>query len=90
MYNVICYGGAYSNSQGFFSKNNLFIYFWLCWVFVAVWAFFSAVASGDCPVLAACRLLIVAASLAAGHRLNSCAITGLVALRSVGSSRIRD
>ena len=30
--------GEFSFSSIFFLKNN-FIYFWLCWVFIAVWAF---------------------------------------------------
>ena len=40
----------------------LLIYFWLCWVFVAAWAFFLAAASGGYFLVAVCRLLIAVAS----------------------------
>ena len=52
-------------------------------------AFSLVVASGSYPVLAVSGLLIVVSALAAEHRLNSGAITGLVALRCAGSSRMR-
>ena len=47
-------------------KINLFIYFWLCWVFVAARGLSLVVASGGYSLL---RLLIAMASLVAEHRL---------------------
>ena len=48
-----------------FLEIILFIYLWLCWVFVAVWAFFLvALSSGYCLVVLH-GLLIVMASLVA-------------------------
>ena len=37
-------------------KNYLFIYFWLCWVFVAARPFSVVVESGDYPLVAVLRL----------------------------------
>ena len=48
----------------------LFIYFWLCWVFVASWAS-SLVGSRSHSLVLVCRLLIEVASLVAEHRLQS-------------------
>ena len=44
-----------------FLKYNL-IYFWLCWVFVAVRASLGA-ETGDYALVAVCRLLMAVASL---------------------------
>ena len=49
-------------------RNN-FIYFWLCWVIIAAWAFSLVVASGGYPIVVVCRLLIAVASLIAEHGL---------------------
>ena len=57
-------------SQTLFFKILLFIYlfyFWLCWVFGAMWAL-SLVASSRGYSLLVCRLLIVAASFVAQAR----------------------
>jgi len=42
-----------------------FIYFWLCWVFIAAWDFPLVSASGGYSLVAVCGLLIVLASLVA-------------------------
>ena len=47
----------------------LFIYFWLCGVFVAARGLSLVVASGGYSLFAVCGLLIVVASLVAEHRL---------------------
>ena len=49
-----------------FLKINLFIYFWLCWVFVAARGLSLVAASGGYAVHG---LLIVVASLVVEHRL---------------------
>ena len=46
-----------------------FICFWLCWVFVAVWALSLVAVSGDYSPLAVHGRLIVVASLVAQHGL---------------------
>ena len=50
---------------------SLFIYFWLCWVFIAgCWVGFSLVmAGGGYSLVAVHRLLTAAVSLVAEHRL---------------------
>ena len=54
---------------------NLFIYFWLHWVFIAVRGLSLVAASGGfysllrCAGVAVCGLLIAVASLVAEHRL---------------------
>ena len=55
-----------------FFKTILFIYFWLCWVFVAVQAFSLVAVSGGYSLVAVCGLLVVVASLVAEHRLSNC------------------
>ena len=52
----------------FFFKK-LFIYFWLCWVFVAVQAFSLVAARWGCSLVAASGLLIAVASLVTEPRL---------------------
>ena len=47
-----------------------FINFWLCWVFVAVWAFSLVAESRDSSLDAMCRSLVVLAFLLAEHRLS--------------------
>ena len=47
----------------------LFVYFRLCWVFIAVWTFSLVVVSKGYPAVAERRLLVVPASLVAAHRL---------------------
>ena len=48
----------------------LLIYlFWLCWVFVAAHRFSPVAESGGFSLVAACRLLIVVASLVVEHGL---------------------
>ena len=46
-----------------------FIYFWLCWVFIAAHRLSLVVMSKDCSLVAVCRLLITVASLVAEHGL---------------------
>jgi len=48
---------------------NVFIYFWLCWVFVAAQAFLLIAASRGYFLVAAHRLLIAVASFVAEHKL---------------------
>ena len=57
-----------SISKFFF--NYLFIYFWLCWVSIDVWAFALAVVSRGYPSVVMCRLPYGGASLAMEHRLQ--------------------
>ena len=45
------------------------MYFWLCWVFIAVHRLSLVVANRDYSLVVVCRLLIVAASVVAKHRL---------------------
>ena len=45
-----------------------FIYFWLCWVFIAAWAFSLAAESRGYALGVVRELLIEMASLVAGHR----------------------
>ena len=50
----------------FFIFNNfiyLCYYFWLCWVFIAVQAFFLFAASRGCSIGVVCRRLVAVASL---------------------------
>ena len=52
----------------FFSVFKFFkIYFWLCWVFVAAWAFSNCDEQG-CFLVEVYRLLAVVVSLVAKHR----------------------
>ena len=53
----------------FFFLINLFIYFWLLWVFVAVRGLSLVAVSGGYSFIVVHRLLIVVASLVAEHRL---------------------
>ena len=52
-----------------FFKINLFIYFWLRWVFIAVRGLSLVVASGGLLFVAVRGLLIAVASLVAEHGL---------------------
>ena len=55
-----------------FLKITLFIYFWPCWVFVAVQAFSLVPVSGGYCLAAMCGLLTVVASLVKEHGLRNC------------------
>ena len=58
--------GAYVNNIAlFFLKINLFIYFWLCWLFVSVRGLSLVAASGGHSSFT------IAASLVAEHRLQT-------------------
>jgi len=48
--------------------NEKTIYFWLCWVFLAVHGLSLGV-SGDYSLVVVCRLLLAVASVVAEHRL---------------------
>ena len=48
----------------------LFIYFWLCWVFIAVCGLFSSCGEQGLLFVVVCRLLIAVASLVE-HRLQA-------------------
>ena len=48
----------------------LFINFWLCWVFVAAWAFLQLQRVGDYSLAAVCGLLILVAFLSKGLELQ--------------------
>ena len=65
----------------FFKKIILFIYFWLRWVFVGVWAFPLVAASRGYSSLYVCRLLVVVASPVAEHRLQGVRASVVVACR---------
>ena len=58
------------HSEELFCSNELFIYLWLCWVFVAVCGLSLVLASWGCSLAAVCRLLIAVAALVAEHRLS--------------------
>ena len=64
--------GLWLSRLTFFKKKNLVIYFsfWLCWVFIAVWAFFLVVAGRGFSLLLVCGLFIVVASPDSEHRLQ--------------------
>ena len=49
-------------------SEYLFIYFWLCWVFIAVQGLLSS-RSGDYSLVVMQQLLLTAASLVAEHGL---------------------
>ena len=49
--------------------KNFLIYFWLCWIFGATWAFFTVVASRGLPSVVMLWLLTELASLVAEHGL---------------------
>ena len=53
----------------FFFPQDLFIYFWLCWVFIAVHGLSLVVESGDYSLVVVCWFLSAVASLVAEHRL---------------------
>ena len=55
---ILTASSKYSFFLNFSFLKNLFIYFWLCWVFVAMQGF---------SLVAARRLLIAVASLVAEH-----------------------
>ena len=59
-----------------FLKIILLIYFWLCWVLVAVLAFSSCSERGHSLVVV-CRLLIAVASIVAEHGLQGSRVPGL-------------
>ena len=53
----------------FFFFNYLFVYFTLCWAFIAVCGLSRAVASRGCSLAVEDELLTAMASLVAEHRL---------------------
>ena len=53
-----------------FLKLNLFIYFWLCWVFIAVHRLSLAAVNAGYSLVVVFGLLIAVASLVAEHRLQ--------------------
>ena len=59
----------------FFLKGTLFIYLWLCWVFVSVRGLSLVVASGGPLFIAVHGPLTVAASLVAEHKLQTCRLS---------------
>ena len=72
-----------------FKNNLMFIYFWLCWFFIAVWAFLrlqQVGAPSSCPVQSSrwggsscCR------ARALGHQLTGFLLGWLLLLQSTGS-----
>jgi len=72
--------------SGIWATTSLLINFWLCWVFVAVHGLPLVVVRG---LLIVWRLLVLEYRLQA-LRLRYLRHTGLIALRHVGSSHIRD
>ena len=52
-----------------FKKKKIFIYFWLCWLFIAAHGRPLVAVSRDCSLVAVLRLLIAVASLVVEHRL---------------------
>ena len=53
---------------------NVFISFWLCWVFIAVCGFSLVAVSGDYCLVVVLGILIAVASLAVEHRLQACGL----------------
>ena len=89
-----------SQSLNFFLKFILFIYFWLCWVFVAVRGPFLVAASRGysslwCAGFSLQWFLLCSTGSrrtgfsSCGTRAQQLQCTGLVALRHVGSSQTR-
>ena len=77
----------------FFFLINLFIYFWLCWVFVAACGLSPVVAGATlrCSWQAShCGGFFCCRARALQCRLSRCGARGLVASQHVGSSRTRD
>ena len=79
------------------SRHSLgpFIYFWLCWVFIAARGFSLLVLGGGCSLVPVCGLLMAVASFFVAHRLyvsrlQSLQLDSLVAPRHVWSSQTRD
>ena len=60
---------VYLSSIYHFLKINLFIYLWLCWVFVAAHGLFSSCGERGLLFVVVHGLLIVVASLVVEHRL---------------------
>ena len=56
---------------------TLFIYFWLCWVFISLWIFPLVAVSQGYPLFGICGLLTVGSSLVAEHRLSACELQQL-------------
>ena len=67
---LLIFSGALAHTFFFFFLKNLFINFWLCWVFVAVHGF-SLLTVHGCYSLVLCSLLIGVAPLVLEHRLQS-------------------
>ena len=94
---------AYMGIKLMHLKNN-FMYLWLCWGFVAAWAFLQLWQAGaplELELSAAHKVQRVQASVVTAHGLRGCSSrlqnmaqqlqqTGLVAQRHGGSSWIRD
>ena len=53
----------------FFKKCFIYLFIWLCWVFIAVRGLSSSCGEWDLLFLAVCRLLILVASLVVEHGL---------------------
>ena len=86
-------GGFFFFLMFFFKLINLFIYFWLCWVFVSVRGLSLVAASGGhpssrCAGLSLSRPLLLR-STGSRHAGSVVWLTGLVAPRHVGSSQTR-
>ena len=62
-----------------FSLINLFVYFWLHWVFIAAQWLSLVASSGGYSLVVLCRLLTVVASLVAKHRLQGMQASVVVA-----------
>ena len=66
---------VFSSSSSFFLRNSfiiyLFIYFWLCWVFVSVRGLFSSCGKRGPLFIAVRGPLTIAASLVAEHKLQT-------------------
>ena len=71
----------------FFSFQNFFFIFWLCWVFTAAHRFFLVVASGSSSLVAVVGLLSVVASLVVEYRLQGvwASVVGARGLSSCGA-----
>lgn len=79
----------------FFFKCYLFIYCWLCWVFVAAYGFSLVAESGGNSQVAVCGPLIAMASLIPEHGLKDMQASvvgdmGFIALQHVESSQTRN
>ena len=70
-----------------FCNFYVLIYFWLCWVFVAAWAFPLAAAISSYSVVVVCGVPIAVASHGAAHGLQSAGSVAVIPGLSCSATR---